>query len=154
MQVISKLNGVYQGRDFEKISEVEAANHERGSSYQFSDHTPLEGLNSYRLKQVDLNGEFTHSEVRQILYSASGVQLMIGSNPADEMIRFRVSGIEETEIRYDLLDQVGEVLFTQDSSTLSQDWNSIPVENLAGGMYYLRITTPTHRIIRRVLIQH
>lgn len=144
----------YQGGDFEKIGEVEAANHERGSSYQFSDHAPLEGLNSYRLKQVDLNGEFTHSEVRQILFSASGVQLMIGSNPADEMIRFRVSGIEDPVIRCELLDQVGKVVFTQGYSTLSQDWNSIPVENLAGGMYHLRIATPTHRIIRCVLIQH
>ena len=57
------------GIDFEKIGEVAGA----GTSsiqhnYNYLHRTPVNGMNYYRLKQVDTDNKFTYSEIRSVKF--------------------------------------------------------------------------------------
>ncbi len=81
----AELNNAYfslerssNGIDFEMINEQEGA----GTSttvnhYQYIDLHPLKGINYYRLKQVDFDGQFTYGPIKQIALSNS----LSNSNP-------------------------------------------------------------------------
>ncbi|MEM7657617.1 MAG: PQQ-dependent sugar dehydrogenase, partial [Bacteroidota bacterium] len=52
-------------------------------SYQSFDEQPLPGVNYYRLRQLDLDGQFSFSEVREVYFDASlaSLQLQVYPNP-------------------------------------------------------------------------
>ncbi len=55
------------GFSYEKIGEVKAAgNSNTVSYYDFTDRLPVKGMNYYRLKQVDLDGKYSYSEIRKV----------------------------------------------------------------------------------------
>ena len=55
------------GFSYEKIGEVKAAgNSNTVSYYDFTDRLPVKGMNYYRLKQVDLDGKNSYSEIRKV----------------------------------------------------------------------------------------
>jgi hypothetical protein len=53
------------GRNFQKIGSYKApeGNSISTRNYQFTDYNPVEGANYYRLKQYDLDGHFTFSDI-------------------------------------------------------------------------------------------
>lgn len=49
-------------------------------NYSFTDNTPLPKINYYRLRQVDINGSFTNSEIKFLDFSR-GSRLLLYPNP-------------------------------------------------------------------------
>ena len=47
------------------------------TSYQFTDKSPLGGINYYRLRQTDLNGSLWYSPAKALSFSATGIGLRI-----------------------------------------------------------------------------
>lgn len=71
------------GITFSKIGQVAGAgNSNIHISYQWYDNSPLKGNNFYRLKQVDIDGKFTHSPVRLVNFK-EGNYFIISSNPTN-----------------------------------------------------------------------
>jgi hypothetical protein len=58
--------------NFAAIGNVEANNNATESSYSFTDRSPLNGNNYYRLKMIDKDGKFTYSPVKKINIQSSG----------------------------------------------------------------------------------
>jgi hypothetical protein len=75
------------GRDYKMIGQLRAAGNYVGSThYYFTDSVPAAGVNYYRLRQVDRDGKYWISPVRQIQYiSRSGVSMY--PNPAVSQIQ-------------------------------------------------------------------
>ncbi len=158
--------------EFARIGRVDAANLGQGSRYDMLDTSPGGGMNFYRLKQVDFNGDFSYSEVRQVLLDADGVQLLLGANPADDVIRFQVQGVDQllsvgqqqgagqlqgaetVGTRFTLLDQVGKVVLTGERNFQSGEWIEIPASDLGAGLYLLRVMTSEGKVTRKVVVQH
>ncbi len=60
------------GRNFEKVDIIKGAgNSSELKAYSLYDHQPAEGVNYYRLKQTDFNGDFTFSEMVAVTISKS-----------------------------------------------------------------------------------
>ena len=55
-------------------------------NYSFTDNAPLPKINYYRLRQVDINGSFTNSEIKFIDFSR-GSRLLLYPNPAVNEIK-------------------------------------------------------------------
>lgn len=66
------------GANFTAIGHVTANNN---GKYSFTDASPLGGVNYYRLKMVDMDGQFKYSEVRSVLFDGTAVLFDIYPNP-------------------------------------------------------------------------
>lgn len=55
------------GRSFEELDRMDGAgNSSELRHYSYTDERPLSGLNYYRIKQTDYNGEFSYSPIRSL----------------------------------------------------------------------------------------
>ncbi|MEM6261202.1 MAG: T9SS type A sorting domain-containing protein [Bacteroidota bacterium] len=82
------------GRDFSPIGEVAAAgNASEEVSYEFIDANPFPSISYYRLKMVDLDGQFEYSPVVQLRtdgYNSFSL-LQAFPSPADQQVSFQVN---------------------------------------------------------------
>ncbi|MFK7807664.1 MAG: T9SS type A sorting domain-containing protein [Saprospiraceae bacterium] len=60
-------------------------------SYSFVDTQPLLGYGYYRLKQVDYDGAFEHSEIRTVRISQGDSEMSVFPNPAKDLLRIDLS---------------------------------------------------------------
>jgi hypothetical protein len=68
--------------DFSTIGTVTSMNRSSGElHYNFSDNAPKEGVNYYRIKQVDINGHSSFSKTIGIEYKTSAASLTVYPNP-------------------------------------------------------------------------
>ncbi len=76
------------GEVFSPIGAVDGAGTtQQETRYQFIDRTPMHGMNYYRLKQVDLNGQSELSDVRPVFYRVEEGPLMLLPNPGTDALR-------------------------------------------------------------------
>lgn len=127
------------GIDFESIGEVEAA----GSSfnnlnYEFVDISPNNGLNYYRLKQIDLDESFEYSLLKSIDLKEAKIALSIYPNPTTDEIRVNNigSGIRKARVVNSMGQMIKEFL-------LQDGENVIAVNDLNKGIYFLQYENGT-----------
>ena len=103
------------------------------TSYNYKDQSPLDGINYYRLKQVDINGRFTYSVVKNInFYKGKKVALKMYPNPANSVVNI-IAPIGFVE----LFDLSGKQIqkYRNINNLLS-----INVSGLAAGIYVVKAT--------------
>jgi hypothetical protein len=80
------------GRSFNAIETVnDKGNTGRINQYSIVDRQPFEGVNYYRLKQVDIDGKFVYSEIRSVRFGKTK-QLVLYPNPASSFIKLELPG--------------------------------------------------------------
>lgn len=132
------------GIDFENIGVIEAAgNSNQHVSYQWDDYEAKSGICYYKLKMVDLNGDFNYSSIVATNFEESNIQVV--PNPSNGS--FQLIGLKGTN-QIELLDVQGKVL-KQLESNQSNEYFYL---NQTHGIYLLRITSADSTSIIRVLI--
>lgn len=121
------------GKTWEDISFVNSKS-ENGNSnyklhYRFVDSNPYNGKNYYRLKQMDFNGDFEYSQVRQIVFVNASEKLSIYPNPAKSYII--INGLIESTKLY-IINQNGQVVYSQKVDIGNK---RIDLSQFATGMY-------------------
>ncbi|MEM7373389.1 MAG: T9SS type A sorting domain-containing protein [Bacteroidota bacterium] len=107
------------------------------SEYRFVDSIPLIGKNTYRLRQIDMNGEETYSEVREVHFS-SDKSVLVHPNPTADILNIRViDALEDARVSYQLFDMKGKIL--QRGPLESQNVNRIDIGRLPEATYLLWI---------------
>ena len=136
-------------QDWEALSKVKGAgNSKRPLTYGKLDPQPLEGTSYYRLKQVDMNGGATYSNIKEVrAHPSPTIQPTLYPNPSHryltlegyqgELDSFSVSDMMGRDMR----SKVGVV-----DSNLSQ--TVFDIGSLQRGMYTLEIPDYTFRIIK------
>lgn len=123
------------GIDFIAIGEVKGHSTVQTSSlYNFRDNQPLNGYNYYRLKQIDLNGNFEYSDVRVVKFgiSTNEANVKIYPNPVVKILNID-SNIPVSSVS--LYDLYGKKVLGINTSV-----NKIALPNhLANGVYMLNI---------------
>ena len=102
-------------------------------TYQFTDASPVNGTMHYRIKQVDLDGNYSYSKTVQVKGEESKtIQLL--ENPVKSNLRLKCS---ETFLgsRVVVVDAAGRVVY---NGTITSRLSTIPVGHLQQGMYYLK----------------
>lgn len=138
---VSEINTAYfdiersaNGRDFKSIGRTNAAGTtEATTNYHFVDAQPLQGMNYYRLKQVDRDGKYAFSKVLSIQNSGAA-EIRVYPNPA--MQELHVSGLSETPQKYSILNHLGQIVL---SGTLDARQATIAIVSLQPGSYLLRV---------------
>lgn len=119
------------GRNWSNIGEVKGNDtQERVNNYTFRDERPLSGMNYYRLKQVDFNGNYEYSRAVSVRFSDRTLGLSVSPNPATD--RLTIQGINTENGILEVVDPSGVVMMTVRNAT------AINVGTLAPGTYVLR----------------
>lgn len=133
------------GLVFEKIGQVDR---KPGTSdahaYEFADAQPRGGILYYRLKQVDLNGQFEYSKTIKLQNSLSKIEVQLSPNPWLRETKLSVSFMDDSKGQYqmELVSTTGKVVSTQLIQT-KVGWNEFglnPDQKIPAGLYlvYLR----------------
>jgi Secretion system C-terminal sorting domain len=130
---------------FKKIGTVRAAgNSNAGIEYSFIDNNPMQGMNYYHLKQIDIDGKFTFSDIKTVKFSANNA-VSIYPNPSKGIVNidgwYNIKSME-------LYDISGRKL---------QHWNTaqatIDITNFASNNYILKMVLKTGEVLQQKLIK-
>jgi hypothetical protein len=95
------------GRSYSEIGKVQG--HGTTSEikhYNCIHEAPSSGINYYRIKQVDYDGQSSYSDVVTVVYESDGGDIRIYPNPASNKVTITISGPTELVVR----DILGKVL--------------------------------------------
>ena len=126
-------------RVFKSIGNV-PANGKAENNYHLMDNQPMEGVNYYRLKMVDLDGTTTYSQVVAITFKGD-FSVLVRPNPIqNNEINILINSVDDGEVLLDLRDIRGVQLKNQnfwiEEGTTE---NRLELNDLPKGIYFLRI---------------
>lgn len=147
-----KVERSANGRDFVTIGTVNAAGNSTAiKNYQFTDAAPLEGLNYYRITQVDYDGKQSNTDVKTIRIQCNGtVATKIYPNPAKHQINL-LTGKAVAQVH--ILNSGGQQVLKHTPSVNQGGTFSINISRLPTGVYILQTfnrdgTTHTSKFIK------
>jgi len=107
------------------------------SHYSFVDATPVRGVNYYRLKQIDNNGKFVYSQIRQLDFDGpEGGKITISPNPVIDKIQVENLKANNIEKIY-ITDDANKLVRTIEVDA-TQDEHRYDLSALTSGVYYVR----------------
>lgn len=121
-------------------------------SYSFTDASPNNGTNHYRLKIVDIDGRFEYSIIKSVNFVSSALNVVAGPNPAYSFLNVTVTAPGNEPYRLRLINRAGQVVLDQKYAA-SDNRLQLSVSNYADGTYFLEITNSSGiRQISKVMI--
>ncbi len=122
-------------------------------AYTFTDTHPYEGINYYRLKQVDKDGKFDYSKTVLMGIDGSTSLWQVYPNPAGNNTALYVK-TNLAKMQVVLTDVSGKVLYTNQLSAVATGQKiDIPVNNLAKGVYLLKVSAGTASHTEKIVVQ-
>lgn len=136
------------GKDFSKLTTINATGNASGSSYAYTDERPFEGKNFYRLNMVDADGRARLSDVVELsVKSGSGLAVSIHPNPVAQQLHININGKMDGKGQIQVLDITGKVL---QSVPVSNSSISVDMSQLPAGTYMIRYTDNSHQQLSKV----
>jgi len=126
-----------------KLGSVDAkGNSTIPSNYNLFDPSPLDGTGYYRLKMVDLDGQYVYSKTISVSSDKDNVPLVIYNNPFTDLIRLKVNVNRAQNLTLTVSDMLGKTYLRQSLQAQAGDnlVNLQPAVIGGSGMYILRIT--------------
>jgi len=114
-----------------------------GHDYAVIDQNMASGLLYYRIKQVDLDGAFTYSDIVQIELASSLKVYQIDKTLV-------ISGLEEKEYHIELL--TANATTVMDDLIKGNEQVRIPIQYIKKGIYFLRIRSKEKLRVKKVFI--
>jgi len=131
------------GRSFEFIGEIDG----RGTTtsleaYEFVDATPLKGVNYYRLKQVDYNGDYEYTDIRTVEFaiSANDSRVTLYPNPVTDFVRVNT---QETNLVLEAFDLNGKLVYKRNVSESGE----VNTQDFIGGAYIFKVSSTAGKVI-------
>ncbi len=118
-----------------------------GQAYQFMDESPANGLNYYRLKQMDYDGSFELSELVSSFWSNSANSVGLFPNPVGDVLNVSVVDAEEVQ-SIGMYNANGALVWKSAGNT-----TQISTAKLPAGVYSLVVTTANSVVTQKVVKQ-
>lgn len=138
------------GNSFSQIGNIASKNIAGEHNYSFTDENPLQGLGYYRLKQIDLNGDFKFSDV-QVINNQGAINLNIYPNPVKNTLNINhVKANEGAFIKILSLEgkQVLTILVNSGSTLTSTD-----LSGLSSGTYLINFNNRNEESVLKFVKQ-
>lgn len=129
------------GMQFSKITFVKGENNLDPIEYTYLDNDINTGaLFYYRLKMIDLDGSFTYSKIQSASIEDAIEKINILSNPATEVLCFRVTLTKDDYLNAKIFDINGR-LMNQFNSALPSGTSTLNLDlmDLKNGVYFIAI---------------
>lgn len=137
---------------FAEIGRVPGAgNSNAARTYDFWDTAPADGLNYYRLRQVDYDGAFAYSPVRTVMLHVGG-RISLFPSPVKDLLQVRLARPEAQPADWHIFDTAGRLVLTGQAPADILQW-AIDVAALPLGSYILQLGTGRFGQSRRFVKQ-
>lgn len=130
------------GSNFTTIGEVAAVGQSSTTQhYQFADENPYEGVNYYRLEQLDDNGDVSYSSTIQLIVQGDDKAYLFYPNPTKDYLYYEYETEQVELIQVEVLNTFGQRLQQRDLNT-QVGINTLPIDlsDYPAGTYWVRIT--------------
>lgn len=134
------------GSSFETIATISSnGTATNGSSYSMIDPKPFDGINFYRLKQVDADGKISYSQIRQVRFSSG--KILIYPNPATNRVNVQPANgkLLSSVALYDIHGK----LLAGKTNIAGQD-ATIDVSALPAGFYLIKASDGTTTVTEKI----
>ncbi len=113
-------------------------------TYAYADLFPENGLNFYRIKEIDLDGKYLYSDMKFVQIGKDN-EFRIWPNPARDKLFVQ---IPFTGANVEITDPGGRLLWKNiNTSTIL----IIPIENLNAGIYILQVASGKEKIVQKFM---
>jgi hypothetical protein len=131
------------GRHFTKLAE-QAAQNSSSTVYQQTDALALKGLNYYRVKSIDRDGQFRYSQVVQVTVTDKGTMSIYPNPIVNNTVQLMMNGMEKGKYRMSIYSSNGQQVSSNEFTFNGADaLRAIPVSNvLPKGIYSAEINGP------------
>lgn len=139
-------------KNWKKVANLAARNQSNQQRYEWIDEAPLE-MGYYRLKSLDLNGDFELSEVI-VIKQIKEDNINVFPTPAKDwvMVQYRSSKSASTE--WTLTDMTGQLLYRQQMDiAIGMNTINVDLEKFVKGVYIFTIDDGTNRNMVRIIKQ-
>ncbi|MEP7255601.1 MAG: T9SS type A sorting domain-containing protein [Ferruginibacter sp.] len=147
-----ELEKSFDGTNFRKIATVPAAGYSNTTKqYSYVDREPLTEKNYYRLRSVDIDGNFKLSNI--VLIKSPGIpqDILVIGNPFKNNIQLRFVKSPETGGELRLTDMAGRLMAAQRFNQGEQQLQFIiPAGKLSKGAYMLQAIINGNRFTKKV----
>lgn len=153
---VSEINNDYftvektaDGNRWQELENIPGArNSNTLRNYSITDQQPFAGINYYRLKQTDLDGTFSYSEIVPINFKEQdALSVYVFPNPAAEILNVVTS---ETAT-WQLLDAAGQTIFIMPDAAAGKV-HQINTGKLVSGIYILKTISRNSASIRQIMV--
>ncbi|RYD90501.1 MAG: T9SS type A sorting domain-containing protein, partial [Sphingobacteriales bacterium] len=126
------------GNSFVYAGTQAATNLSNGSTYHFDHLQYVAGRNYYRIKQIDLDGKFSYSNIALAIVTAKN-NITIYPNPVLQTLKVEFKDAQASKaVALRIINTAGQVVHQQQVAAPTSVL-SVPVDNLAPGMYTIEI---------------
>ncbi len=116
------------GVNFESLTSIKL--NDNLSNYNYTDHSPVSGVNYYKLSHTDIDGKRTVLGIKAVNFSLSPSQITIHPNPTSQYINIQGANVSSVSIFAS-----SGILKLQAIKT-----NKIDVSHLADGVYIIKVS--------------
>jgi hypothetical protein len=106
------------------------------------DDAPLQGINYYRLRQVDFDGKATLSEVVAVKASVKNKALAVYPNPANNVLT--LSNTEGVDLTAKVYDMMGKLV-----AATPLNGNTLSIADLPVGLFQLQVSDKNGAVVGR-----
>jgi hypothetical protein len=149
MFVVEKSN---DGVSFSSLTSVDAKN---GSinTYSILDAQPFDGINYYRLKQVDKNGSFKYSNIVSVNLKKSDINAFnVYPNPVKDLLTLNINSTTTTKATVTITDISGRMINQQTIDLVKGNQSStINLTNIKQGNYQITLIWDNERITQKLV---
>ncbi|MEM7102055.1 MAG: PQQ-dependent sugar dehydrogenase [Bacteroidota bacterium] len=142
----------FDGHTFEKVGTVNALESTSTTTrYQFTDQFPVKGTSYYRLKMIDLDGEFRHSDISVVYIEPLQDGLFsVYPNPVKPGSRLELAISDSTTLpaSIKIFSGTGQLIDTQ---TISENFVDLPGV-LPVGLYFISLESAGGKAVTKLLI--
>ncbi|MEM9930706.1 MAG: T9SS type A sorting domain-containing protein, partial [Bacteroidota bacterium] len=139
-----------EGRTFTVIGRVEGAgSSNQVNSYNFTDEQPFAGVNTYRIRQIDTDGQFSYSSLVYANFSGARIGT-IAPNPTNGELHIRLSKPAIVPFAVSVLDLQGRALKTIPGIAEGVRFS---VADLPKGVYLLRYPDGGEMVSRKFVLR-
>lgn len=143
------------GREFIEIGRVKGAgNSDVSLDYQFTDAKPTQGLNYYRLRMVDTNGESSYSTIVEAMIEGQGMQLLAFPNPNNSVLHIHALGMPGAAATLTLYSIDGKRVWERNLELGTGPARyDIQVCDFASGVYLLKLQQGKDQEVRKLIFE-
>lgn len=135
--------------------DISALNFNTNNSYSIN-IIPLSGVNVCRGANVTKTASYTTDLTTLSVNDIAGTsQLTISPNPANSQLTIRMNDFSAGKYSLTLTSLNGQIIYQQQlSHPGGQLSNTISVNDIPGGMYFIRVNGEGKSIVQKVVVQH
>lgn len=128
----------FDGRAFEEVARIQGAgNSETTQYYKWIDTNPANGINYYRLRQVDFDGKATTFDAQSLVFSTNSNGIVVAPSHANDQVELIFATPTQEAVTMYITDMAGRICKTA-TITPGVSNHTIDVTQLVQGSYVIR----------------